>query len=106
MSKMVIRKRLILEFLGEDYKDAYLVFHTLPVSEYEKMVQNEKEAGDDRIKSTMQMFELVKSKFVEGKFPNEKGELVEITQQDFEVDEGLLVKCFQFITGQEPDPKS
>lgn len=33
MSKIVIKKRVNLDFLGEDYKDAYLVFRSIPLPE-------------------------------------------------------------------------
>lgn len=105
MPKTVIKRRMSLDFLGDEYKDAYFVFETVPVTEYEQMVNDDKEAGQDRIKSTMIMFERVKSKFVTGKFPDENGELFDVTKEDFSVDEGTLVKCFQFITGQLLDPK-
>jgi hypothetical protein len=37
MSKLVIKKRVSLEFLGEDYKDAFIVFRSIPLAEYEQI---------------------------------------------------------------------
>jgi hypothetical protein len=38
MGKFAIRKTVKLDFLGEEYKDAYLVFKTIPIKEYANLL--------------------------------------------------------------------
>lgn len=40
MTKIVIKKRINLDFLGDDYKDAYLVFKSIPLPDYEEIQGN------------------------------------------------------------------
>ncbi len=40
MAKIVIKKKISLEFLGEEYKDAYLVFRTIPMSDYKSFSES------------------------------------------------------------------
>lgn len=40
MSKIIIKKRVSLAFLGEPYKDAELVFRSIPLSEYGKLMDD------------------------------------------------------------------
>ena len=35
MSRIVIKKRIALDFIVEDYKDCYLEFKTIPMKDYE-----------------------------------------------------------------------
>lgn len=37
MSKVVIKKKIGLSFLGEDYKDAYFIFRSISLGEYKKL---------------------------------------------------------------------
>lgn len=37
MSKLVIKKRISLDFLGEDYKDAFIIFRSIPLPDYEEI---------------------------------------------------------------------
>lgn len=39
MSKIVIKRTVSLEFLGPDYAEAYLVFRSIPVSDYEDIMK-------------------------------------------------------------------
>jgi len=40
MSKIIIKKRISLGFLGEEYSDAELVFRAIPLSDYDKLVES------------------------------------------------------------------
>lgn len=106
MAKLVIKKRVSLDFLGEEYKEAYLVFQAVPIVEYEKIQSDIADVREDGIKSSMKVLETVKDKFVEGKFPNDKGDLEDVAKDDLDgLDEGTLVECFKYMTGQKLDPK-
>lgn len=98
MSKIKIRKRVDLDFLGEEYKEAYLVFQSLPISRLEKYRDKISSAGDDKAISTM--LELVKENFLEGKFPDEKGTLQDLEAADLDgLDQESMLKCFEAWSG-------
>lgn len=137
MSKIVIKKKVSLAFLGEEYKDAELVFRALPLLDYEKIqselpetnlryielvtkidsgeltepentefikLQKNEKVNNKKIMALI--FKYLKEYFLSGKFPNEIGELENITdKEDLEgLDKDSVVKCFQMLTGQS-DPK-
>ena len=37
MGKIVIKKQVSLDFLGEDYKEAYINFKSIPALDYEQI---------------------------------------------------------------------
>lgn len=39
MSKIIIRKRVGLGFLGDEYKEAYLTFRSIPLTDYEDITK-------------------------------------------------------------------
>jgi hypothetical protein len=89
---LVIKKRVSLEFLGEDYKDSYVLCSSVSIGEYEKI-------KDDTVK------DLVIKHFLEGKIKQDSG-LVDITKDNLEELPGeVFVEVFAAITGQL-DPKS
>lgn len=97
MAKILIPKRVSLEFLGEEFKDSYLIFKAMAWHEYERMLP-EVEANDDNIKSANTIKEAILKHFIEGKF---KGEAVE-KEDLLEFDIDTLTKCFEVLTGQVP----
>lgn len=102
-----IKKRVPLDFLGTDYKDAYLTFSVVTVSEYETLIPKMEAVRDDRVQSANHMLAYVKSKFVEGKFPDDAGKLQPVVESDLDgLDEGTLVDCFERMTGRTLDPKA
>lgn len=46
MSKIVIKKKVSLEFLGEEYKGAEIVFRAIPLSEYDTLMDDMPEASE------------------------------------------------------------
>lgn len=108
MSKIVIKKRVSLDFLGDQYKNAYLVFQSIPLADYEKIYEDIPEEGKEGTKKSLTLItEYLDKYFVEGKFPNEKGELEDVVKEDLVgLDKTAAVTCFQRLTGQDVDPKS
>lgn len=106
MSKYYVKKRISLDFLGEEYKDAYLSFKTIPVAEYESMFLNKDKQSN--IEATIDALNVLKNKFVEGKFPNEDNELDDVKAEDLVefLDEETLNHCYLTLLGQKIDPKS
>lgn len=105
MGKIVIKKRVSLEFLGEDYKDAYLDFQSIPLKEYDKYVNMAKDK--DEVKATNLVLDTLKEKFIGGKFPDENGELFDIEKSQIEeFDITVAIQAFKILTGQDQDPKA
>ena len=102
---IVIKKRVSLDFLGEEYKDAYLIFRSIPIKDFEAL-QNEIQGIDqDNAKSISFIFNKLKEYFISGEFPDESGKLQPVTSDDLdELDQVTTVRCFQALSGQEIDP--
>lgn len=94
---IVIKKRVNFDFLGEDYKDSFLVFQSIPISDYGELLKSISEAGDDNVKATLFMLESLKKYFIEGTFPD-----LTVSKDDLEgLDGESILKCFAVFTGQE-----
>lgn len=98
MAEIVIKKTIRLGFLGEKYKDDYLVFKAVPVKDFESLMEK---TPDSNIQATKFICKVLKDKFIEGKF---QGETVNAT--DIDSFDGITVsECFAILTGQKLDPK-
>lgn len=104
MSKIVIKKRIPLDFVGDEYKEAYIEFRTIPMRDYEKYVEA---AGDnkDEKKSVTFIMQTLEDLFICGKFPDEKGELFDLSKEDVnDLDVNTIVTVFKILTGQDQSP--
>ena len=84
MSKFKITKKLNLDRFG---KGSYLSFSLVTYKESEKIAALDIKEDDNPkevSKSAKIGLDLLKSKFVEGKLPNLKDELVEVLSEDFD----------------------
>lgn len=83
MGKIVIKKRVGLEFLGEEYKEGYVVLSSIPMREYEEITKKlaELKANEDENKSVVFVRDTITARFVEGKFPVD-GSLEDIDKDD------------------------
>lgn len=98
---IVIKKKVSLDFLGEEYKDAYLVFQSIPLKDFDKLSVEIEEAQKDK-KAAIFILNSLKKYFIEGKFPD----LDKVTAEDLDgLDQEAVIRCFQRFTGQELDPK-
>lgn len=81
--RIVIKKKVTLEFLGDEYKDGYVNFSSIPMREYEEIEKKLEELknSENESKSVIFVRDLVTSRFVDGKFPIE-GELSDISRED------------------------
>lgn len=83
---IVIKKKVSLNFLGEDYKGSYLIVKSISVGEYEKL-------SDESVKDT------VISRFLDGKIKQD-GEMIDITRDNLEELPGeVFVEAFKAMTG-------
>ena len=103
MSKIVIKKRIGLDFLGDEYKDSYLVFKSIPMREYKEFIEAAK--GKDEDKAVDFISEKISELFIEGKFFDGK-ELIDLDKEDLlDLDIATTVQVFKILTGQDQSPK-
>lgn len=100
MAKIVIKNKITLEFLGEEYKDSYLEFKSMSISEYEGLLDQLN--TDDNKESLKVTVKVLTDHFIDGKFLGEKVEAADLVQFDIQT----LITCLEYFTGQKNDPKS
>lgn len=101
--KIVIKKKVSLEFLGEEYKEAYFVFQTIPLPDYKEFMKS--------LPETSAEFAAVVKKIDSGEYTDDDvAHLDELRKQRDSKDEkeldiimNLLKKYF--ITGKFPNDK-
>lgn len=99
MANIVIKKRVELGFLGEDHKEDYLVFKSIPVGEYKKLIDSRPEEDDSG--QIDFIVNILKDKFLTGMFQGDA--VTKDNLEDFDAE--TAIACFGKLTGQEPDPK-
>lgn len=92
---LVIKKRVSLDFLGEDYKDSFIIIRAMSMSEYDDL------QGKDKDKTVR---EVVTEHFISGQIQqNDKS--VDITLDNInELSPDIFAKLWDILTGT-PDPK-
>lgn len=110
MSKFKIVKKFSLDFIAPEWKDAYIDFNALTVADVKEsfpMLAKIKETQEDDISSGLDLvLALIKSKFIEGKAVNEKGELVALVIDDIDdLPVVVLSKALTFLS-QDATPPS
>lgn len=102
---IVIKKRVNLDFLGEEYKDAYLVFRSIPAIELEQLMPKLEGLENNSQGSLTIVINILKDYFLTGEFP-EDGKLQPVIKEDLDgLDPQSVLQCFKMFTGQELDPK-
>ena len=105
MANIRIKKRVTLEFLGDEYNDSYLEFYALPIKEYKSLVEQIEAIGEDNQKATEAVIETLKKNFVAGKISVD-GKLEDVDAEDIEsLDIETILKSYQRYTGTDLDPK-
>lgn len=102
MSKLVIRKRVSLDFLGEGYSEAYLEFKAMPVPDYDNLAQQIEKATEEN-KANQTLLDILKKYYIGGKFPNEDGKLEDLdgVEELNSLDGDAILICFSKLTGQD-----
>lgn len=101
MSKIVIKKHVSLAFLGEEYKDAELVFRSIPLSEYDKLM-------DDLPTTNPEITELSEKVELGGADAEDKKRLAELMKEsglDNKKSLGIILKYLKeyFVSGKFPN---
>lgn len=106
MTDIVIEKTVKLDFLGENYKESFIVFKALPVGKYKEYKKKIDAVGEDEdTKSIDLIISILEENFVSGKVFS-GGELVELTKENIkQLDVETIVECFQKFAGLGDDPK-
>lgn len=106
MAKFAIPKKITFEYLGEEFKDSYLIFRSIPVEDFEKL-----DALLDKSKTSPEvplpiLIKTLQTYFLSGKFYDYASkELQEIKSSELGLlDSEVIVNCFTTITGSI-DPK-
>lgn len=98
---IVIRKRVSFDFLGDEYKDAYITFQSIPLKDFDEIGKEVQKAQDDG-KAGSYILEVLKKYFLDGSFPGSD----KLTPDDLDgLDQESVIKCFTMFTGQVTDPK-
>lgn len=88
---LVIKKRVSLAYLGEEYKDSFLILKSIPMSYWEKL-------KDEKVE------DVVREYFISGHIYQEEG-YVDIAKENFdELPAEVVVDAFAKLCG-ELDPK-
>jgi hypothetical protein len=103
---IIIKKRVSLDFLGDEYTEAYLVFRSIPAVDFDDVMVQLKSLEEKAEGSITFILEILKKYFLSGGFPNDAGILESVAAEDLDgIDPQTLVQCFKVFTGQELDPK-
>ena len=108
MANILIKRKVTLDFLGEEYKDSYLVFKAVPVVAYNDLIARIDSVSGNQ-ESMAEIIKILEEYFVDGVFNNEKVLKEDIKQFDGDT----MLRCFETLTGQtknesgglELDPK-
>lgn len=109
MAKFAIKKKIGLGFLGDEYNDAYLTFRSIPLKDFDEILDSVAKAEKEDSKASLNlMFSNITKYFVSGKFPDDTGTLQDVTSEDLTefIDNETAIKCFELLTGQYIDPKA
>jgi len=101
MADIVIRKKIELGFLGEEYKESFLVFRCIAINDYSDLMKRVETVEGDNEKSLKEVISILQDYFIEGIFDKQKVDKEDLGQFDQET----LMKSFQALTGQIADPK-
>lgn len=105
MSKIVIKRQVSFDILGDEYKEAYVTFRSIPAKDYEQINDDVVKLEADSKLPFNYLLGVLKKYFLEGKFPTD-GKLEDLSAEDLDgIDGDTIVICFQRLTGQVSDPK-
>lgn len=93
---ITIKKRVSLDFLGEEYKDSYLVFKSIAVREYADLQKKANEVDKDGTKAVGFIQEQLAGRLLEGKIDGQDVKADDLLDLPVEV----IIECFNQISGQ------
>lgn len=107
MGKIVIKKKISLDFLGTDYAEGYLEFSSIPLKEYEEYTKQINDVKDNDSAAAQMIIDILDKNFIGGKFPGEDGKLFDVEKDQLkEFDITTAITVFKILSGQELSPKA
>jgi len=97
---LVIRKKISLDFIGEEYKNSYLIFRAIAIDEFRDIEEKIEKADVNKYSSLKMIKDILADHFIEGKVLNDEVHKEDIGQLDAET----IMNAFKLLTGQL-DPK-
>lgn len=105
MADIVIRKRISFDFLGDEYKNGYVVFRSLSYDENVALIEAAKGARNDK-ESLEFIIKTLKERFIEGQWIVGDSEPQDIEEKDIgKLSNDAILECFERIVGSKLDPK-
>lgn len=108
MAKIVIKRRVSFDFLGDDYKEGYIVFRSVGIDELGSIEKKAEEATEEQ-DSLKFIKNFLGDKFIEGKFPDvdDGNKLQDLDKNDIgQFDPETIMVIFQVLGGGvAADPK-
>lgn len=107
MGKFLIKKKISLDFLGDEYKECYIEFSSMPIAEYKEFVKKGEAVrkANENMRAVDLMTDKIKEHFLGGKLIGEEG-LFDMAKEDIDqFDINVILKVFSYMTGEELDPK-
>ncbi len=105
MSKFVVRKKFLLDFVNDEWKEkgAYLELSAFSVSDIKdklsKLTGVEETSAESVTSALDSMISLLEEKFLGGKAVDEKGELVDLVKSDIrELPVEIISKAIGFLS--------
>lgn len=80
---IVVTKRISLEFLGDEYKEGYIVLKSIPLKEYESLQKDLSSIGEKGTEAVAYIKKFIAGRFIEGKIP-QGAEMVDLTTDNLE----------------------
>lgn len=94
---LVIKRRVSLDFLGDDYKEAYINFRAIPTKDFPPLTEKINKLDEtDNTKSTEFILQILNDYFLDGK--DQEGN--DLAKEDLGVlDPPSVIRCFEGLTG-------
>jgi len=97
MKKFCYASKFSLDFLGKDWKDAFLEFDGLSIKEIRELIDGNIDKKDPSV-IMKESLELVKRQFIKGMAPGKNGDLKKVEKEDIEeLPKQVLDKAFVFL---------
>lgn len=99
------KKKVTLEFMGDEYKDSYIELESIPMGELEELVNAAKDHDGDENRSEALSFmrTAVEKRFLGGSV-SQDGKMVDVTLDDVKtLPAEVFIEAFQQIVGKVPN---
>lgn len=99
------KKKVTLEFLGDEYKDSYIELESMPMDKLEELLNEAKDTdkSQDRGEALSFMRKAITERFVGGSVVQD-GKMVDVSPEDVKsLPAEVFIEAFQQIVGKLPN---